>query len=352
MHDCANVQQLVREGDVNHIDIDGNTSLHWACTSDCALCVDVILQRGAFIDAKNNTGETALHIAAKKGFEHLVALLLDNGASALLLNDEGVSPLHLACAHRHTVVVRLLVQRCPEAVVFQGNELKAQMAPLHAAVFGGNVECVELLLNSNTDINARYLPRGDTALHFCAYSGNVSLTELLLRRGADTSAVTCDGETPLHYAVAYSRIVRTLLEHDANVINVSTADAVGGYTALHDAVNIANVDSVKFLLQHGADVTVLDVCGRRPLLRAQELQLKAPDGTIRKKIEEIIELLTEAEDKLNEQFSELLAGNEPVSTEDQRTKAPLCCICYTNSVNVVIVTCGHAVCERCSGKVP
>ena len=54
-----------------------------------ARVAELLLDRGANIDAQNNMGWSALHCASHKGHEEVVKLLLWRGASVKLRSDEG-----------------------------------------------------------------------------------------------------------------------------------------------------------------------------------------------------------------------------------------------------------------------
>lgn len=58
--------------------------------------VELLLARGAAIDASNKAGWTALHRAVYSGRTAAVRLLVSRGASVLALTMDGCTPLHLA----------------------------------------------------------------------------------------------------------------------------------------------------------------------------------------------------------------------------------------------------------------
>lgn len=78
--------------DVNHYDHKGNTVLiaFAAQLSDdqddksgqhIGRILDLLIEKGAILDARNRQGETALLVAAKRGNKHVVSKLLDRGAN-------------------------------------------------------------------------------------------------------------------------------------------------------------------------------------------------------------------------------------------------------------------------------
>lgn len=83
--------------DMNEGDDHGFSPLHWACFAGRTTIVDMLLNRGARINATNMGDDTALHLAASHGHLDCVSLLLKNKADVNALNEHGNTPLHYAC---------------------------------------------------------------------------------------------------------------------------------------------------------------------------------------------------------------------------------------------------------------
>lgn len=58
----------------------GRTTLHLAAMKGYLPIVQMLLERGIDINARDNNGWTALHLAAERGQQQVVKLLLDRGA--------------------------------------------------------------------------------------------------------------------------------------------------------------------------------------------------------------------------------------------------------------------------------
>lgn len=70
---------------------EGMTGLHWAADRGHGVLVELLLQRGAAIDAQDEGGQTALHFAASCGHKVVVAALLKHGADATLKDEDGLT---------------------------------------------------------------------------------------------------------------------------------------------------------------------------------------------------------------------------------------------------------------------
>lgn len=126
---------------------------------------------------------------------------------------------------------------------------------------------------------------GSTPLDGALKAGHESVALLLIESGAklDTktgiSAVSADAITPLHRATCRPPILKAMLQRGAKV-NVKSAV---GYTPLHWAVQDGDVESVKLLLDAGADPDAEDDKGRPPAYWCQ-----SPPSSQEKQIAELL----------------------------------------------------------------
>lgn len=122
--------------------------------------------------------------------------------------------------------------------------------------------CLEALLDDTERVHeaTRALDRAsskalDRALIQAASFGNLDCVDLLLRKEADVNWTDIYGESPLIHACRYgfSDVARSLIAARANVNHVSNR----GMTALTFAAARENNDIVKVLLESGADVNLI-----------------------------------------------------------------------------------------------
>ncbi len=106
---------------------------------------------------------------------------------------------------------------------------------------------------------------GVTPLHYAALYGSSEAMEFLLKAKADPNARNQSGATPLVYAAWSFERTRLLVEHGA-AVNVLTK---GGITPLLVASAAhANVATVRYLLDKGADLHAVSAEGEDALTRA------------------------------------------------------------------------------------
>jgi hypothetical protein len=106
-------------------------------------------------------------------------------------------------------------------------------------------------------------PEGRTALHMAAEYGHTDVVSLLLRAGADANARdNVRGLTPAYSAASrkHVNVLKILLPY----VNVSDSSDTG-VTALHVAAYSGDVETVRLLMEFGADIWAQDNLGRTPL---------------------------------------------------------------------------------------
>ena len=86
---------LIQNGaDVNAVDNDNCTSLHFACKRADVDLAKLLIQNGADVNAVNNVGCTSLHVAGDRGLVDVGKLLMQNGADVNAVDKDNRSVLH------------------------------------------------------------------------------------------------------------------------------------------------------------------------------------------------------------------------------------------------------------------
>ena len=82
-------------------------------------------------------------------------------------------------------------------------------APIHYAAEAGNIDCVELLLKNDADVDVVDNNR-QTPLHFAAESAQPRICKAFLNHSASPNAKDRSGNTPLHLAAAHGEAAEPL----------------------------------------------------------------------------------------------------------------------------------------------
>jgi ankyrin repeat protein len=116
------VELLLSKGAQVNATVFGNTPLHFAAATRAQKVAQILLEKGADVNARSQEGETPLHDAVSFPFSpyfydyeneyiEIVKMLLDKGADINAVTNKGGTALDLATAHHHMKVVALLEKR-------------------------------------------------------------------------------------------------------------------------------------------------------------------------------------------------------------------------------------------------
>ena len=239
--------------------------------------VRALLKEGADPKAAQPDGATALAWAAHWNELEIADLLIGAGADANAANELGVTPLMLAAENGSApMVTRLLAAGADAARARSSGETSVMMA---ARV--GNLDVVRLLVDGGGDVNAK-TTRGHTALMWAAAEKHAPVTRFLVERGADVRARTASRTPPnRNYAGRDDSQVakgpRPVLKEREALNPEFRRDllrsregprAEGGFTPLLYGVLSGDIDTVRVLLDAGADVNETAADGATPLVLA------------------------------------------------------------------------------------
>ena len=114
--------------------------------------VDLLLARGAPIDARNLAGSTALYFAAEGSHILIAQRLIERGADVNLTGRSGISPIAAAAYAGNDIIF--------DALLAHGADERAPddtgKPPIVYAAAGARFDIVKRLLARNIDVNARY----------------------------------------------------------------------------------------------------------------------------------------------------------------------------------------------------
>ena len=204
-------------------------SMIMAVKSGNKAAVEHLLVSGSELELKDKKGYTAFMHAVKTQNAELVKLLVERGAVVDLTDEFDDTPLIWAASIKNKAIVKLLLEHGADPD-------KGDFTPLMWAAFHGDLQMLNLFLESRANLNAR-TQAGWTALMWAAEKGNTQAMWELLRRGAKV-----------------------------NMQNNS------GKTALILATRRGNIGSIGLLLNKGADPSVVDFDKKNAVDYAREFQ--------------------------------------------------------------------------------
>jgi uncharacterized protein len=265
-------------------EINGS-SLPEAARAQDAKTVRTLLSQKADINAQSSDGSTAVLWLAHWNDVDTAELLLKAGADANTANDFGMTPLSQACINGSAEFVRLLLKSGanPNTAIATGE------TPLMTCAKTGNVDAVRLLVEYGAAVNATEPKEKQTALMWAAAERHPNVVSALIELHADLRARSKDGFTAIHFAARVGDLdsIKLLLaagvdvniqtqtgqartgDDDEPVVTIGLtraprAGGAAGYTPLLVATLRAQVDVALYLLDHGADPNI-NAAGFTPL---------------------------------------------------------------------------------------
>jgi hypothetical protein len=186
------------DGDQEAKDYLDSTPLHKTAWDDELEVAKLLLDRGAKVDALDQSGDTPLTKAVEYGRLKLVRLFLDRGAdlNAARAHKSLDDLLRLAVGESTPEVAELLLDRGANVNSMDENG----KTPLYWTAISDHPEAtVKLLLDRGAQVNTPGVD-GKTPLYHHAFHGNSESVKLLLDRGAQVDTPDVDGKTPLDAA--------------------------------------------------------------------------------------------------------------------------------------------------------
>jgi uncharacterized protein len=145
------VRSMLKDGaDVNSAQGDGMTALHWAAMKGDVPLAEMLLYAGANVKATTRLGGyTPLMLAAKAGDAAMIGALAKAGADVKSATTTGVTPLMLAAASGNAEAVTILLDKGADA---NAKERSMQQTPLMFAAAANRVEAMQALLERGANV--------------------------------------------------------------------------------------------------------------------------------------------------------------------------------------------------------
>ncbi len=236
--------------------------------------VKILTEENIDLESKNDSGETVFIMSLKYGLHDIANLLLKSGAK---YNYE-------VTEHNPIPALSLTISTIHE---------------IKDTVDSASLDLIDQLLENNVEVNQQDMT-GSTALHYASRKGSTHVVNKLLDAGADHTITNSLAETPLLLASArgHSEVVKALIEKGSNAneidkngwsalmlaisnnhieaamsliekeANVNYQTQNEGYTALMIASEYGYQDSVRILIENGAEKSLKDNLGEQAIDKA------------------------------------------------------------------------------------
>jgi ankyrin repeat protein/uncharacterized protein YegJ (DUF2314 family) len=170
------VEMLLERGANPNEAGDGTPVLHFAALTGNVAILDLLLQRGADITAKDRIrGCSSMLPAVVKGNAEAVTRLIQAGLSPNEATDQAGSPMIFEAVERdHGAVIKALVAGGADPNYKRAD----QVTPVIAAAFDGKLEALQALLGAGADPSAEY-KRGLSAAMVAEARGHKEAARLL-----------------------------------------------------------------------------------------------------------------------------------------------------------------------------
>ncbi|PFX14620.1 Reticulocyte-binding protein 2-like a [Stylophora pistillata] len=201
-----------------------------------------LLPYGFSVDSRDATGRTPLMKEAWNGDVQAVKGLIERGANPSLMDNRRWNSLHFAACGGDLDIISLIHSRVKD---IESKEVEGY-TPLMIAAFNGKLQAVKWFLEEGA-AKTCVCNRGWNLLHCAALSGDPDVMGVILPHVPDIECKNANGQTPLIIAVRKGNLqsVKLLLERGANPFAKDNNGQDSLYYASSDDSNMFD-----FLLSH------------------------------------------------------------------------------------------------------
>jgi uncharacterized protein len=224
--------------------------------------IEYLLDKGANINMQNQHGSSLLHYLSsfEKNFD-VFELVLQRGIDINLKDNRGKTALDLAIKKRNEKLIHYLQQNGAKG---DSADALSEIA-LFKAAKNGDIATITSYIESGGDIEVKNVD-GDTLLWIAFENNHDALVKILIKAGANIHARTKHSNftvTIMAAAMGDLKSIKFFLEHGADIHDYGGDNPDGAL--LIQACYYGHYETVKFLLEHGADINEVDGFDRTSL---------------------------------------------------------------------------------------
>ena len=195
------IQHVLNYGyDINFVDEDKNTLLHYAATSSYPATVRLFIQKGLDLEAKNKWDATPIcEATCNTENPEVIQTLIDSGANMYATSHGGENLLISAAGiNTNPEITKFLLKK---GFDIEDTDDDGFTALLNAAAWQDNLDVIKVLLDAGANSKAKS-KRGDNLLHHAAFNMSEKVANFI-SAAFFTSSVNNEGETCLEKALKY-----------------------------------------------------------------------------------------------------------------------------------------------------
>lgn len=225
------------------------------------------MEETAFVNKRSATKAAPIHIAVQNNDCKMVQMLLDKGANINAVNNAKLTPLFQAVYANHIEIVKVLVRR--GANLEASNE--ENFTPLQVAVARGLDIIVKELLNAGAKVNIydsivfvqkfsstfanSITMRNPSPLCLAIFKKQPKIVRMLLNYGANLNDRISFLNSDLTDILLYIRKLKNVSDVETLFdVNLMDSDNKETLTLLQIAIVMKQFDLVQILLEAGADI--------------------------------------------------------------------------------------------------
>ena len=257
--------------DINrkHFDFQGRTCLHVATVTNETRLVELLISNGADVNSTDKMLRTSVHIASCLGLRDVLLILLSIGGQTNVRDFYGYAPLHLSVANHHF--------SCSQDLLLFGADINFKKQNgntcIHDAMNSSDLKMLQFLLSQASSNKTKLLVNikdktGDTPLLRGVLQNSIECVSELINTTKSNVNLSIHNDKDLnifHYAARKgSSEMIDLLFNTSSKLLFDTPNK-DGFTPLHIASKVGNIDVIQKLFELGANINQQDNLGNTPL---------------------------------------------------------------------------------------
>ena len=288
---------LENSNQVDLVDTNGNTALHYAIKFSHLQATNLLLEKGSSLEVCDKNGFTAAHFAAANGRLDILKLLYEHGDHMKEINAVGWCPLIYAIKNNHKEAALFMIEKkCLDTSVDTFVSLTQLAASLnmndvvqalldyginvndanhnfwglvHFAAAAGGTFLIRYIYDTYKTEPFTMLDRLDrSAAHIAAINGHLDVLKEIESLGMNMYELQDkQGNTPFFYACEFGH--KHIVEYLISKTNLETRDKLGQNALILSVVNGRN-DIAKILIDNNININATDLQGKTALVHAIE----------------------------------------------------------------------------------